>query len=95
MLFDCLGGDADEEGTDPFDITDWLTAGANNSLGATNTLGPPVGGGKFYVNGAAENSVTATDPTTIDPFFEAVDFIGAVPSAGDDFTQGWTVFLDQ
>jgi hypothetical protein len=34
--------------------------------------------------------VTATDPTTVDPLFDATSYIGAVPIGGDAWYAGWT-----
>ena len=46
------------------------------------------------VNGVFTIDATAPkDMTSVDSFFDAVDFIGAV-KAGNDWTAGWTVGLD-
>jgi hypothetical protein len=43
-----------------------------------------------FVNGTAETAVVATDPKTIDTFFDTTTWIGAVRNAADTWYQGWT-----
>ena len=62
-------------------------AGANNQQFPSSSL-------DGVLPGVNENSVTPTDPTTIDPTFVAANFVGAFsPSdtAENNFTTGWTV----
>ncbi len=62
-------------------------AGANNQQFPSNSL-------DGVLPGVNENSVTATDPTTVDPFFVAANFVGAfspTDTAENNFTTGWTV----
>ncbi len=89
-------GDALEQDDDDVanDLVGFINGRGTNVIGAPS-LGERLGGGQFYVNGANEAAVAATDPGPVDPFFTSVDFIGAVPDANDDFTQGWTVWLDR
>ncbi|MFP5328539.1 MAG: hypothetical protein ACLGHC_00150 [Alphaproteobacteria bacterium] len=61
-------------------------AGPNNSTG-TSTLTA------FFINGANENAVPATDPTTLSSFFTPVTYIGAVRDANDNWWRGWTCGL--
>ena len=83
------------EAGDPYDTKAWVEAQSNNVLGVAATLASPATGGKKYINGSAEAAVTATDPSTVDPFFDSVNFIGAVKDAGSDWTAGWTVWLNR
>jgi len=39
--------------------------------------------------------VIATDPSALDPFFDNVDYIGAVENSDDDWFVGWTLLVDQ
>ncbi len=91
---DAIGGEDDDEAND---LVAFVTSQPNIVVGAPS-LAPRTGTsqGFAYINGDAEAAVMAEDPTALDPtFFTSVDFIGAVPSEDDDFTLGWTVFLDQ
>lgn len=45
--------------------------------------------------GANELAVIATDPTALDPFFDTVDYVGAVENSDDDWFVGWTLLVDQ
>lgn len=65
----------------------FVTAGANNSTTVASTLT------NTFVNGAAENARTAVDASTLDPFFVATDYIGAVRNSADTWWQGWTCGL--
>ena len=65
-----------------------LAADANNDTTTSSTLA------SIFINGAAESGVTAFDPTTVDPFFMAVDYIGAVRDASDTWWQGWSCGLE-
>lgn len=89
------GGALDAGGDDSSLPTVFDSGGAGNNLIATPTLQAPVGGGKTYINGATEIGMTATDPSLLDPFFDSVTHVGAVPSSASDWTDGWTVWLDQ
>jgi trimeric autotransporter adhesin len=65
-----------------------VAAGANNTTGTTNTLT------NRFVNGTAESARTAIDPTTVDPFFTAATYIGAVRNAADTWWRGWSCGLE-
>ncbi len=95
-LFDCSDAASvfSEESGDAFDLSDWFDAQSNNTVGESSLQARSTGGVAF-INGANEAAVTATDPSAVDPFFDSVDFIGAVESEANDWTAGWTVFLDQ
>lgn len=64
-----------------------FNAGSNNTSNGTSTLS------SVFVNGANENAVVATNPTTLSPFFTAVSYIGAVRDANDNWWSGWTCGL--
>ncbi|RMB11796.1 hypothetical protein [Eilatimonas milleporae] len=87
-LFGCTDAIDDEEG-DPFDLNVWYADQPNNVIGSTSLS-------NRFINGSAEGAVTATDPSTVDPFFDSVDFIGAVRSAdpSDNWTLGWSFGLN-
>lgn len=72
-----------------FDLEAFFTNQANNTVGGT-TLS------NRFINGSAENAVTAIDPTTVDSFFDAADYIGAVRSTdpADNWTLNWTYGLN-
>jgi hypothetical protein len=59
----------------------------NTSLPVVNTLI------STFINGSTEAAATATDLTTIDPFFDNTTYIGAVENANDTWWQGWTCGL--
>ncbi|WP_374274929.1 hypothetical protein [Brevundimonas sp.] len=65
----------------------FFNAGQNNTANGTSTLT------QMFINGANENAVTATNPTTFNSAFTAVDYIGAVRDAADDWWDGWTCGL--
>jgi hypothetical protein len=44
----------------------------------------------IFINGANETAVTATDPKTINAFFDTTTWVGAVRNASDTWYQGWT-----
>ena len=67
-----------------------FAAGANNVTVGTTSVGD-----EQYVPAAGDTTTTATDPSTIDPFFDAVDYVGAVKDASDTWYQGWTILVDQ
>ncbi|MBK5911636.1 hypothetical protein CCR85_09070 [Rhodothalassium salexigens] len=60
-----------------------------------NTVRGRASGQVPFISGNTEVALTAADPTTLGSFFEAAPFVGAVTGADNDFTAGWTVFLDQ
>ncbi len=64
-----------------------VAADANNSEAST-TLS------NIFVNGAAENAVTAMDPSTVDADLEATTYIGAVKDADDNWWKGWSCGLE-
>ncbi len=48
-----------------------------------------------FTPGANELAVTATDPTALDPFFDAAPYVGAVRDANDTWYEGWTILVAQ
>ena len=81
-------------------LTTVFAAGANNVNGdeatpvlpSTLTIAttPPA-----FDPGANEMAITATDPAALDPFFDSVNYVGAVENAADDWFVGWTLIVDQ
>ncbi len=84
-----------ETGGDPFSVQAWFQGQANNTV-TTDTLieDPGAAAYKRYVSGSAELGVTATDVSTVSSFFDAVTFIGAVEENQNNWTLGWTVWLN-
>jgi len=80
------GASFEDKDSDPWLVSDWFNAGSNNSESDPGLTG--------VVNGATANAAVATDMSTIDSFFDSVDYIGAVPNEANDWTQGWTVGLN-
>ena len=60
-------------------------AGSNNSTGTSTLVG--------VVPGANENITPVRNASTLDPFFDSADYIGAVEDADDDWFEGWTIAL--
>lgn len=67
-----------------------IGAGSNIIVGGAVTVSD-----ENYVPGAPEQAVTATNVNAVDPFFDAVTYIGAVEDANDTWYQGWTLLVDQ
>ena len=83
VLFDCDEGLV-RDGSDAQAAEDAVAADANNTTDVENTLTAT------FINGTAETAATPVDASTLDPFFEATDFIGAVKDADDTWWQDWT-----
>ncbi len=66
-----------------------FAAGSNNIQNAASTLTARAGATLALVPGANE-ATPAVDPTTLDPFFSAGSYVGAVNGAADDWYLGWT-----
>ena len=67
-----------------------FNAGANNVTAGTTSVAD-----EQYVPAAGDTTTPATDPSAIDPFFDSVDYVGAVEDASDTWYQGWTLLVDQ
>lgn len=67
-----------------------FAAGTNNVTAGSTSVGD-----EQYVPGAGDTTTPATDPSTIDPFFDSVTYVGAVKDASDTWYQGWTLLVDQ
>ncbi len=92
VLFDCAGGLA-LAGNDVTAPGEAVAAGSNNTSDVSNSLAA------LFFPGPAEDGVPAFDATTLDPFFQAADYIGAFgPTETEDanWATGWTfsVFPD-
>lgn len=70
------------------DLEAWFLGQANNSAQPSTLSG--------FINGTAENGVTATDVNAIDTWFDEVTNIGAVISddAGENWTLGWSYAIN-
>jgi hypothetical protein len=97
-LFDCLSPPSTTaisgSSVSPSSI---IAGGANNSSGTANTLGlaaAPATSLANFVNGSAETSRTAVDPTTLGSFFSAAPYIGAVRNTSDNWWRGWSCGLE-
>ena len=85
---DCAAALNVAEGTNAtFTVTDWFSAQANSGSGTVD-----LGGTEGFTNGAAVNAVVPNIPS--DPFFDQVDYIGAVKDDSSDWTLGWTFDFD-
>ncbi|GHF17254.1 hypothetical protein GCM10017044_09530 [Kordiimonas sediminis] len=73
-----------DNGSEDGDLRAWFEGQNNNVIGTTSLSG--------FFNGLEESKVVATDPSTIDSFFDSVNYIGAVKSsdASDNWTLGWS-----
>ncbi len=87
-------GNAENLETDG-DAGDAATANAFANGSNNVTTGTTDVADEAYVPGTTAQGVTPTDPTTLDPFFDAVSYIGAVENASDTWYQGWTLLVDQ
>ena len=72
-----------------------FAAGADNVDGDAQT--PPQDSTltDIFVPGVNELALTATDASTLDPFFVATDYVGAVKDANDDWYKGWTLLVTE
>lgn len=65
-----------------------FNAGSNNTANGTSTLT------STFINGANESAVPASgNLKSVSPYFDNVDYIGAVKDANDTWWQGWTCGL--
>lgn len=78
----------------PFSDRNGVAAGATAAIfgaGTNNnsvTFVPTLTG--TFINGASETAVTAFNPTTLNAFFDATTWVGAVRNAADTWYTGWT-----
>ena len=56
----------------------------------TTALTPVLAGHIAAVNAFDENAIVATDPKTLDAFFDTTTWAGAVRNAQDTWYAGWT-----
>ena len=78
-----MGCNLSQEDGDPFNVGEWFAAQAGSMEG-----GVDLGGDSGLVNGHMLNSVMPMIPN--DPFFEQVDYIGAIKDETSDWTAGWS-----
>ena len=88
VLFDCAGLTAANSTANGTTVAPLALAGDANNVETTNTLT------STFVNGATEAGVTAFDASTVNAFFEATTYIGAVENASDTWWQGWSCGLE-
>ncbi len=86
FVFGC-GITFDEEGGDGFDVSDWFLGQSGNA--ETNPML------SNYIPMANSPVLMIAPVPFTDSFFDNVNYAGAVPSQGDDWTKGWTVGLDR
>jgi hypothetical protein len=87
ILFDCA---------DPGDTAgdNAIAAGTNVTTNVANSLAPAAAGGRPFINGSVETNATAFNPATVNPFFTATNYIGAVQNAGDTWWRTWSCGLE-
>lgn len=87
IIGNCAGGAFDDEGGDPFVVSDFILGQPGNVQAdpMLNNYVPMIGSPALNV---------APVPYT-DSFFDNVNYAGAVPPNGDDWTKGWTVGLNR
>jgi hypothetical protein len=74
-----------DNGVTEADVTAVFGSGANNNNSAfTPSLI------SLFVNGANETAVTAFNASTLNAFFDATTYVGAVRDANDTWYAGWT-----
>lgn len=71
-----------EEAGEAFTAEAWFDAQDGNTILDT--------GMDDYINSTAVNNISHFEPETLGPWFDETDYIGAVPSAEEDWTEGWT-----
>jgi hypothetical protein len=87
VLFDCAAPFVNDTNVDGAAVAARFNAGTNNSTTVPSTLT------NTFVNGPTETARTVLNPATIDPFFTAATYIGAVRNTSDVWWQGWTCGL--
>ncbi|MEO1662139.1 MAG: hypothetical protein AAFR51_14210 [Pseudomonadota bacterium] len=88
VLFDCAGLTAANSAANGVTVAPLALAADANNVETTNTLT------STFINGATEAGVTAFDASTVNSFFEATTYIGAVENASDTWWQGWSCGLE-
>ncbi len=77
------GCNLDESDGDPFSVVEWFNAQTGSMMG-----GVDLGGDSGLINAHLLNAVDPAIPD--DPFFEPVDYIGAIKDETSDWTAGWS-----
>ena len=81
----------DEEAGDPVDVSTWFLGQTGNvEITHSMTGFAFIPGNTGVVPGATEQALAAGDPTTLDAWFDAATYVGAVQDANDTWYQGWT-----
>jgi hypothetical protein len=86
VLFDCAAGL--ETANSEAGLAAAAIAGGTNNVIGTNSLSGT------FINGANETAVTAINPNTVDPWFTAATYAGAVQNNSDRWWAGWTCGLE-
>jgi len=71
-----------EDTDEPYTVESWFFAQDGNvelSTGMTD-----------YINSSVVNALDHFQSDTLGSFFDETDYVGAVPSAEEDWTEGWT-----
>ncbi|WP_373490845.1 hypothetical protein [Parasphingorhabdus sp.] len=92
VFMSCATAFVDDGNVTVAQIQTIFNAGSNNTANGTSTLSNASAAFPF-INGANENGVTPFAVSTINSFFEDVNYIGAVRDANDTRFQGWTCSL--
>lgn len=71
-----------EDTDEPWTVEAWFIAQDGNTELDT--------GMTDYVNSSSVNAMSAFDPQSLGDFFDEADYVGAVPSEEEDWTEGWT-----
>ena len=87
LLLDCVAAFTSDTNVTAAQVQAAFETGTNNTSAVADTLT------STFINGATENGRTALNPATVNSFFTATDYIGAVRNAGDTWWQGWTCGL--
>ncbi|WP_394693799.1 beta strand repeat-containing protein [Hyphobacterium sp.] len=86
VLFDCAAGL--ETANSEAGLAAAAIAGGTNNVIGTNSLSGT------FINGANETAVTAINPNTVDPWFTAATYAGAVQNNSDRWWAGWSCGLE-
>ena len=87
VIGNCVGGAFDDEEGDPFVVSDFVLGQAGNTQASPMLMN--------YVPMAGSPALAVPPVPYTNDFFDNVNYAGAVPSQGDDWTKGWTVGLDR
>ncbi|MDP2098856.1 MAG: hypothetical protein U1D70_13395 [Methylobacter sp.] len=78
--------DFNDRPAEPFLVSAWFNSQAGNVAGNVQLNG--------YLPAAGSPQLTGGAPVPNDPFFDAVNYVGAFANENDDWTKGWTIGLN-